>query len=115
MGTVHHDTRIIYGKNPRTIVLHNVLSFSESNTTSGGPAKIHQNKCDIVEIEFGEASGECLEIYISSSSAEKAHSEAFELMENLEAMQRALFVIYLQYPRHGEPTVLQRYTINFHM
>ena len=113
MWIVYHDTRIAYGKNPRTIVLHNVLSISESKPTSGGPAKIHKNKCDIVEIEFGEASGECFKIYLSSSSAEKSPSEASELMENLEAMRRALFVVYLQYPRYGEQIVLQRYAIMF--
>ena len=70
MCTVYHDTTITYGKNPRTISLHNVRSISESKPTSGGPAQIHQNKCDIVEVELGDVTGECSKAYLLSSSAE---------------------------------------------
>lgn len=70
--TVYHDTHITYGQTPRTIVLHNVLSISESKSTDGEPANVHQTKCDIVEVEFDEATSEHPKDYIPSSAADKA-------------------------------------------
>jgi hypothetical protein len=55
---VYHDTTISHVSGPRTVCVKDVLVVFEQNTDPSKPSIIQQIKCDAMDVEFGDSSGE---------------------------------------------------------